>query len=59
MNIMTMAIEKKKNIMGKRENAGLQHFLFFPMMFSTPLKASLIIFKTCSIYRIRDEMHSI
>ena len=40
---------KKKpfqNIVGKGENAGNQHFLFFPTIFSTLSKTEIIIYVT-------------
>ena len=38
--------KKKKNIMGKGENAGNQHFLLFPIMFSTLPKINLTFSST-------------
>ena len=38
---MTLGKKAFENIAGKRENAGNQHFLFFPKMFSTLPKTNL------------------
>ena len=34
---LTFLLERVENIMGKEENAGYQHFLLFPTMFSRNL----------------------
>ena len=38
-----------ENIVGKGENAGNQHFLLFPTMFSTVSKTEIIIVATLNL----------
>ena len=53
LRLTTLSGEAFENIVGKGENAGNQHFLFFPTMFSTPPKAKINInFDDCKLYQI-------
>ena len=42
-----------ENIVGKGENAGNQHFLLFPTMISTLLKASFKVLATLKFCRLQ------
>ena len=46
---MTMKQRAFENIDGKEKNAGNQHFLFLPTMFSTLSKIAIIILATLNL----------
>ena len=43
--------ERVENIVGKRGNAGFQHFLFFPTMFSKGLFLKVVKSHDCEVKR--------
>ena len=47
---MTLEMKFFENIVGKEENAGDQHFLLFPTMFSTLYQRIIIILDTFNTF---------
>ena len=49
--ILKFVLGKAENIVGKGENAGHQHFLFFPTMFSTGVFLNVVKSRDCLVQR--------